>query len=239
MRILLTVLAAFVLFNTARAQSRVETLRRLQATTVLIDSDGFGSGVLVSRLSADGHYITYVWTAAHVVMEARKLDSLPDILKPRGLCSNITVLREGQLFSASVVAYTYDETADLALLRIWTEDFETNSVSFYFGPAPDPGTDILHVGNFYGTNAPSSVSIGIFSAAGRSSKRGVQDQISCPMYPGSSGGGFYLTNGQCIGLANARIEEMLGFIVPTREIQNWARTKGLEWALDPALPFPE
>lgn len=207
------------------------TFEKLQRTTVLIDSDGWGSGVLVSRKGEDGHFITYVWTAGHVV-QARP--------PATGLAPRIVVTINGTNYPVGVVAYsTRTNGVDVALLRVWQEDVSTESVRFVADDYPPKiGDPVYHLGNFYGDMAPSSLSAGIMAAVNRDFHTTVMDQICCPVYPGSSGGGVYLRNGRCIGLADARVDESIGIVTPIREIRRWAKNQGLLWALDSGWKIP-
>ena len=57
-------------------------------------------------------------------------------------------------------------------------------------------------------------------------------------FPGSSGGGVYLTNGQYIGMLVRGAGEGFNFIVPVRRMSDWAKKVKVGWALDDSIAAP-
>lgn len=214
--------------------------RSPRAVTVMVENGGFGSGVLVSKLQPDGSYVSYVWTAYHVVTKSLSPQEKIIFLLASGhgapqaipVEENVHVRIGTNLYEASVVDYSDDVKGyDLALLRIWTPNISKASVQFATGK-PAVGDRVINFSNFYGPAAPNSEAIGNVAYVGRDTGEAhLLDQIACPVYPGSSGGGVYNDAGQCIGLCHARIEECLGTIIPAQDIIRFARSRGLDFAL--------
>ena len=202
--------------------------------SVRVDVDGgCGSGVLVTRSFA-GIIRTYVWTAAHVVYRLKNVD---------GTFRNATIYREIRVdgvyqdcerVKARVIAYSAEE--DLALLEILKDDYPETYTSFYYGCVPLIGTKLMHVGSVVGLY--NSVSLGIMSQTDRDIGGKRFDQTTVMGYPGSSGGGVYTLDGECIGLLTQGVGPGLNFIVPIRRMRAWAKEVGVEWALDHTVPVP-
>ncbi len=183
--------------------------------TVLITMPGGeGSGVLVSKY-VEGHWHTYVWTAAHVILNKGAVET--DI--------KVTDWKQ-QRSAARIIAYS--EKYELALLEISKPDYSMNSVRFYHGAPPDIGTPVFHIGNFYGSKAPDSYSGGFLSSTNWLPH---YYQFNCLIYPGSSGGGFFTATGECLGLADKRCEEGIAIALPSQLIETWAKTHDLNYFL--------
>jgi S1-C subfamily serine protease len=214
----------------------------LQNITVKVESgNAMGTGVIVTRQVGDVTR-SYVWTAGHVV---------ENMLRADGTFSQVAVsweVRENGQFveevkiPAKVIAYSGpDGGEDLALLEILQDNLCTLNVSANFIPSdgiPAIGTELVHVGCTVGLY--NSVSLGIVSQTDRTldEEWGVFDQTSVMGYPGSSGGGVYLTDGRCIGLLTRGAGAGLNFVVPVRRISEWAMDTDILWALDPSIPVP-
>ena len=86
----------------------------------------------------------------------------------------------------------------------------------------------------------NSMTTGIVSQQGRligGGNKKVFDQTTCPGFPGSSGGGVYLTDGHYMGMLVRGAGETFNLIVPVRRMIWWAKEAGVEWAITDA-PMP-
>lgn len=195
---------------------------------VVIPSGGSGSGVYVTRLVGRTSR-TFVWTAGHVAEAVQREDGTFGDLE----------IEDGEVkgVPAKVIAYSAKE--DLALLEISGNTHNFPSATFYGSDEEiTPGTELVHVGSVRGLR--NSVSTGVMSRVNHKfdGESEVFDQTSTLGYPGSSGGGVFLRDGQCIGLLTRGVGPGLNFIVPVRRMRAWARSEGIEWAIDPMLPIP-
>ena len=72
----------------------------------------------------------------------------------------------------------------------------------------------------------------------------VFDQTSAPAFPGSSGGGIFLTessgdnSGRYTGMLVRGAGETFNLIVPVRRMRKWATSQNILWALDETLEVP-
>jgi len=221
------------------APTPAKILADLQTVSVLVKVDhGSGSGTLVTRQVGDVTR-SYVWTAGHVVREQMKSDKT---------FKNVTIHQEfrykGRAIGSSdvqakVIAYSDpEEGEDLALLEILQDNFRPATVSATFDLTADLqeiGTKLVHVGCTQGLY--NSVSYGVISQTDVDLiKTGKMfDQTSTMAYPGSSGGGMFLEDGKYMGMLTRGGGAGLNFIVPLRRILPWAKTMGVEWALDPTV----
>ena len=70
------------------------------------------------------------------------------------------------------------------------------------------------------------------------------DQTSCPGFPGSSGGGVFLSErtkgheGHYVGMLVRGAGETFNLIVPVRRMRKYAKSNGVLWALDQNAPTP-
>lgn len=220
----------------------------LQTVSVTIKSGtGTGSGVVVTR---DG--VNYIWTAAHVVADNRKvrevIDSASGTKRTIVEFEDVGVVQSlyeqgrkvGQLeMLAEVLKYSdADHGEDLALLRIRKQNFIRDSAAFFLASEiPAPGTDLLHVGSLLGQLGSNSVTDGIVSQTGRLHESKVFDQTTVTAFPGSSGGGvFRKSDGLYVGMLVRGAGETFNLMVPIRRIREWATKVGVLFALDPSVP---
>lgn len=221
----------------------------LQQVSVTIHSESSqASGVCFSR---DGE--TFIWTAAHVVDNLRRVRKVVDprtgtersIVEfddpkiVRILIENNRIVGRVEM-DAEVIRYSdSNHGEDLALLRVRKRDFIRESVVFYLeDEPPDVGTQLFHVGSLLGQVGANSMTTGIMSQHGRLIERKVYDQTTVTSFPGSSGGGVYLTDGRYIGMIVRGAGEGFNLIVPIRRIRAWAKSAGVEWAMNPKVPMP-
>lgn len=223
-------------------------------SVTIVTNSGEGSGVIKSKKDEHGNIVNFVWTAAHVVDSLR---SVRHVIDPRtGTSRQIVEFQDafvvkdikqngrsvGKLkLAAEVVRYSDSETGhDLALLRIRKNGFIKTSVVFFVGKEIPPiGVDLFHVGSLLGQMGSNSMTTGIMSQQGRliRNNKNVFDQTTCPGFPGSSGGGVYLTDGRYVGMLVRGAGETFNLIVPVRRMLKWAHTANIDWAITDA-PMP-
>lgn len=212
----------------------VHTLKDAFAETAYVHTtNSIGSGVVFTRQDRQGNEVTFIWTCAHLFRDDDATNQVDPFLIP------VKVTIGGEKVSATLVAIGEPvKGVDLALLRADVSDLHAPSVSFYRGLPLAHGTKIYHVGAFYGFPPPESYSEGVISCSHRPMDNGEYDEILCPVYPGSSGGGVFDADGECIGLVDFRIDCMLGFSIPSKTIIAWAKAKHVAYAVDNSVPLP-
>ena len=248
----------------------------LQNISVTIKSDGGqGSGVLITRelktSEADptSVKVNFVWTAAHVVDNLRTVRSIID--PKTGTPRQVVEFRDAQIvqelkengrrvgeikMDAKVIRYSdANNGQDLALLMVRKHGFVDVTAKFYLGEEIPPiGSPLFHVGSLLGQVGANSMTSGIISQHGRVIQTGtsegtVFDQTTVTAFPGSSGGGVFLSGqhttdkwkankGEYIGMLVRGAGEGFNFIVPVRRMREWADTVDSKWALDPAATPP-
>ena len=245
--------------------------QHLQDVSVTVKtSSGEGSGVIVTRVmplttSPPGLTVkvNFVWTAAHVVDGLR---SVITVIKD-GQSRKVVEFKDAQIvqelvedgrrvgemkMEAKVIKYSDSENGeDLALLMIRKKGFIDKSVIFY-GAGGKPvsiGTELYHVGSLLGQTGSNSMTRGICSQVGRVLDLGtgdgvVFDQTTVTAFPGSSGGGVFLSErsgdkaGQYMGMLVRGAGETFNLIVPIRRMREYARKEGILWAIDTDHPVP-
>ncbi len=250
------VIAAIILLftNVACAANKSTTQpsvpEHLRDISVTVSTpEGSGSGVIVVR----GHD-TYIWTDAHVVDRERHVRNFIDPKTgKRGTrveFDDVKIVQaiEGNgnevgriIYVAEIIRYSNEKTGeDIALLRLRKKDAFKDSAEFYLQDrAPIIGTELYHFGSFHGASGEFSLSEGVLSKSGRYERGRLLDQITCPHVPGSSGGGTFTRDGQCIGLVDLTVNPTWGYITPVRRMKTWATKVGVEFALDPTKPVPD
>jgi S1-C subfamily serine protease len=219
-------LAFAALLFTGCAAEEINPYERAQRQTVILESDtSYGSGVTVQRRSPEGKTKTFVWTAAHVVSGVNTIKVERVV---RHEYQKVGVL----YFSARVIAR--DPDSDLALLYV-DGDPKEFTPTFFGGHLFEPvGTSVFHVGNYSGPAYDGSVSTGIVSQLG-AKPPGVPwrstDQTTALVDHGSSGGGLFNKDGFVIGIVIAMVGPGISFYVPMREIDRFAFTKHVQFAL--------
>ena len=234
----------------------------LVSVSVTVDTpESIGSGIAFTRKDSKGNNVTFIWTAGHVVRHHDVVDpltflftnpgtNLPVIIPPNHVYTYLTnlsviqdVITNGEFAYKTNLCVTLikcspdDEGQDLAILRVEGNFFNTNTVVFDLsGRIPKLGEPL------YGVSSPfseyASFSTGVYSSIGRRVDGLVYDQTTLVVFPGSSGGGVFSTNGLCMGLNDAMRESGMNYIIPIRRIQKWAKEEHMEWALDPSIPMP-
>lgn len=225
--------------------------KHLQDVSVTIHAgNSQGSGVIKTR-----NGINYVWTAGHVVAGLREhrvvVDPKTGATKTVIGFNDAKVVKEliedgrsvGRLeMDAEVLRYSDAENGeDLALLRIRKKGFEAASVKFYLGDTiTGSGTELFHCGSLLGQMGSNSVTRGIVSQHGRVIDNKVYDQTTCAAFPGSSGGGVYLSNsGLYCGMIVRGAGETFNLTVPIRRMREYAKRVKIEWAIDDNVAVPD
>jgi S1-C subfamily serine protease len=227
-------------------------LRDISVTVRAETSEGTsgGSGAIFTRLTADGHLVSFIWTAGHVVANLRSETTSNNVtlVKFRDAKVIREVVEDGRavgktIFDAEVIRYSDAEQGeDLALLRVRKKDFASAETTIHFyleTEIPALGTELYHIGSPHGQPGAHSLTTGIYSNCGRVVNGIVFDQTSVMAAHGSSGGGVFLRDGRYVGMVVRGWEDnfSLNLIVPVRRLTAWAKTVHAEWAINPAVPL--
>jgi hypothetical protein len=239
-----------------------ELYDHLQKVSVTIKASySEGSGVIITREVKTGpnttETINFVWTAGHVVDGLRSVRTII----VNGQQKRVVEFRDAQVvkeltengrrvgelkMDAKVIKYSdADNGEDLALLMVRKRNFIDESAQFFLdGDKIIPiGTELYHVGSLLGQQGANSMTRGIMSKVGRVLNLGsgdgvVFDQTTVTAFPGSSGGGVFLSersgddSGKYVGMLVRGAGEGFNFIVPIRRMYSWAGKSDILWALD-------
>lgn len=241
--------------NTTERQKVADYLQEI-SVTIRAQSDyskSEGSGVLISR-EIDGENVTFVWTCGHVVDNMRRVRTVIRGGAPTKLVEfgDVQIIKElveegrrvGEIkMDATVVKYSdADDGEDLALLMVRAKDYAKDSAKFHLTEKNHNivpiGTELFHVGSLLGQKGSNSMTAGIVSQVGRILGKVEYDQTTVTAFPGSSGGGVYLQNGQYVGMIVRGAGEGFNLMVPVRRMERWATEHDILWALDPSLKAP-
>jgi hypothetical protein len=260
MRILMTSIAFALLYTTTLGltpKERREVADHLQDISVTIRSENDyqkseGSGVLITRKIGD-EKVTFVWTCGHVIDNLRNVRNIIEDGTSKKIVEfdDVQIIKElveggrrvGEIkMDATVVKYSDpDDGEDLALLMVRARDYGRASAKFYLSkdePIIPIGTQLFHVGSLLGQMGANSMTSGIISQVGRIHGKVEFDQTTVTAFPGSSGGGVYLQNGEYVGMIVRGAGEGFNLMVPVRRIERWAKKHDIMWALDPSLKSP-
>lgn len=252
----------FVVFLTSITVAQDPLVEHLQNISVqVIAEKASGSGIVFHRdvLTKDNRTkrVYFVWTNAHVLESCRHVIeqengektihfNYPRIKK----CIHENGIIVGcKYYKTKVLLYSNDITGhDLALLMILDQDFKCEeSVEFDYKNIPKAGQRIWHIGSFLGDAGSNSFSEGFISQIGRVLMNTpfigtFFDQVSCTAFPGSSGGGVFLaegdSKGKCIGLLSRQRAETFNYIIPARRIYIFCKENNLMWAIDKSVSVP-
>ena len=251
---------ALVLSTLSIAQGVAQHLQDISVTIKSGSSEG--SGVLITRElaskegSEDKIKVNFVVTCAHVVDNLRSTRQIIEDGKPKTIVEfrDAQIVKElvesgrkvGELkMDAKVILYSDAEDGeDLAILIVRKRGFVDASTQFYLeDKTVDIGTNLFHVGSLLGQSGANSMTAGIMSQVGRVLNLGsgdgtVFDQTTVTAFPGSSGGGVFLTDGKYVGMLVRGAGETFNLVVPVRRMRSWVKTRGIEWVLDPNAPMP-
>jgi len=256
--------AMIALSLTSLIHAQEDVAQHLQDISVTIRAaNSEGSGVLITRElqlkkgDKDKVKVNFVVTCAHVVDGLR---STRIIIDSKGQKKTIIEFRNAQIIKelveggrkvgeltmeAKVILYSDSEDGeDLAVLIVLKRGFVDTNTKFFLDKKPvSIGTQWFHVGSLLGQSGAKSMTTGIMSKIGRVFNLGngdgtVFDQTTVTAFPGSSGGGVFLTDGQYIGMLVRGSGETFNFIVPIRRMVSWADDRDVEWVLDPSVDMP-
>ena len=236
-----------------------EVADHLQDISVTIKSEGRyskseGSGAMIIR-EVDGQKVTFVWTAAHVIDNLR---SVRTVINEKGQPVKLVEFEDPKIvkelvekgrrvgemkMDARVIKYSdADNGEDLALLMVRARDYAKAGSKFRLEKSDDNivpiGTQLFHVGSLLGQMGANSMTTGIISQVGRTLGKVEYDQTTVTAFPGSSGGGVYLTDGRYVGMLVRGAGEGFNLIVPVRRMERWAKKHNIMWALDASVPMP-
>ena len=264
-KVMLTaIVATFISANSFAS----ELYDKFQQVSVTVNSGmGEGSGTIVTREVNLGNNkkakISFVWTAAHVIDNLRSVRTVVTNGKPTSVVEfkDARIIQElvengrrvGEIkMDAKVIKYSdSEEGEDLALLMIRKTGFTEVSADFYndSGNPVEIGTELYHVGSLLGQVGSNSMTRGIVSQVGRVLSLGsgdgvVFDQTTVTAFPGSSGGGIFLSErsgekqGQYVGMLVRGAGETFNLIVPVRRLRTYAKKNGVAWAVDKDVEVP-
>lgn len=228
-----------------------DIVKHLQDVSVTIKAGrSQGSGTIVTRGNT-----SYIWTAGHVVAGLR--DTRTAVDSKTGAMKNIVefedakVVKEiyednrsvGQVeMAAEIIRYSNsDDGEDLCLLRLRKKDFFKCSAKFYLDDknTPPVGTKLYNLGSLLGQFGSGSLTNGLLSQTGRVLDGKIFDQTSCTALPGSSGSGvFKESDGIYVGMLLRGAGENFNFICPTRRMHKYAKSVGVEFAMDESIITP-
>ena len=250
----------FYFTNISQASDVSQYLQDISVT--IKTAKGEGSGVVFTRdIDTDDGIkkINFVWTAAHVLENIRNVKT---VLGEDGHLKKIVEFQDAEIIKklvengrtvgqlvmdAKVVKYSdAKDGEDLALLMIRKFNFIESSAKFSQDKDKKGvtlGTQLYHVGSLLGSEGSNSMTTGIMSQVGRTiSLNGgpkiLFDQTTVTAFPGSSGGGVFLTNGEYIGMLVRGAGETFNLIVPMRRINKWAQEEDIVWSLDTTAKAP-
>ena len=249
------------------AVSQEDLAQQLQDVSVTVQAGrSEGSGVLITRnVKTTGdkvEKINFVGTAAHVIDNLRSVRTIIREGRPVQVVEfkDVQVVQElveqgrkvGELkMDAKVLKYSHSENGeDLALLMVRKKNFVDKNAVFISTDEPVAiGKELYHVGSLLGQQGSNSMTRGIMSQIGRVLNLGsgdgvIFDQTTVTAFPGSSGGGVFLTErggddaGKYVGMLVRGAGETFNFIVPVRRMRKWAREQNVLWAMDEAVATP-
>lgn len=243
-------------------KSMREVADHLQDISVTIKSEGRyskseGSGAMIIR-EVDGQKVTFVWTAAHVIDNLRSVRS---VINEKGQPVKLVEFEDPKIvkelvekgrrvgemkMDARVIKYSdADDGEDLALLMVRARDYAKSGAKFKIQSSKKDddnivpiGTRLFHVGSLLGQMGANSMTTGIISQVGRTLGKVEYDQTTVTAFPGSSGGGVYLTDGRYMGMLVRGAGEGFNLIVPVRRMVRWAEKNDIMWAIDPSVEMP-
>jgi S1-C subfamily serine protease len=233
-------------------------VKHLQDISVTIKSEsGYnkseGSGVLIVR-KIGGEEVSFVWTCAHVVDNLRKVRS---IVGAEGTSRKVVEFKDAEIvkelveggrrvgeikMDARVIKFSdYTHGHDLALLMVRARNYGKSSAKFYLNKDESIvpiGTNLFHVGSLLGQMGANSMTTGIVSQIGRIEDKVEFDQTTVAAFPGSSGGGVFLENGEYVGMIARGAGESFNLMIPVRRMVKFAKETDMMWALDPDTEAP-
>lgn len=213
--------------------------------------DGTGSGVIFTRKDSTGtNDVSFILTVGHLFEHKGDIFSLiffSQIRTNPPVMDHALVLqpiynKNGEMTTnentcyARLIKYSESEKDDIAILQLETNVFNVTAKIDDVNKMPKIGYPLLSVSAPFGVIG--TFSTGVYSTIGRDINGYSYDQTTCVVYPGSSGGGYFTTNGLLVGLVDIMQAPQINYMVPLRRIIEWTRKQGVEWAIDPSIPMP-
>ena len=209
-----------------------------------VDGSGcYGTGVLIAKSLPDSKNdstirVNLVLTCAHLFKKDIMVTTAFDIKMSSSISvykhrvnNNGTKIGEDQWF-ADLIFINYSR--DIAILRVnGCKDLISNTV-FYSDKIIRLGTPIYHVSCFI----PYSYSVMGCMISNpdfilESDKKNTFDKIDCVAVGGSSGGGVFTMDGQCIGLLSIAYKgARCSLIIPIRCIRECASKNNMGWVFE-------
>jgi len=200
-----SIIAVLLLASAVQAQDTFRDLviEHERDVTVSIATDkGCGTGFVV-RMNCD----VYVITAEHVIKDATDVQVID-------IPFHAEDQTKGLMFKAQVLRT--DEVYDMALLKLDASTAAHFREGIRFVDRPlKVGQRVHHVGAVRGLGQAESFSEGLVSFTGRIHpfhQKTTLDQVSCVIYPGSSGGPVFDEYGRVAGIALLSAGPQLGLI---------------------------
>lgn len=258
-KVILSLIILFTSISIIKADENISDY--LQSISVTVKAGiSSGSGVIVTRElkekkeSTETKSVNFVLTAGHVIDGLKKTTKIIDsksgqerILVEFDYPKIMQMMiengrRVGEVnLDCKVIRFSDSEVGDdVAVLMVMKHGFTDKSAKFLLDKEDVKlGTKILHVGSFLGDFGSNSMSDGIVSQNGRIINNRAYSQLSCAGFPGSSGGGIFLENGQYIGTLVRGAGENFVLSVPHTRLINWAKRVGMDWLLDANIAPPD
>lgn len=231
----------------------------LEASVTITVGDSIGSGVVFKNGAT-----TFAWTDAHVVSDGKTITTVinPKTGQPTVRCTfeDVWLIKQVEEGGRKVGEESklgriirFSARHDIAVIQVYKKSWLKNGVTFATEKdIPSQGETIWHIGAICGMRGSSSVSDGVFAAAGRLRRSFkheetldpvIYDQVSLnAVHPGCSGGGvFRKSDGKCLGLITEFIrKESYGAacMTPARRLREFARDAHCEYALDDKVEIP-
>ena len=261
-------LLTFITQGVSGQEPAVKLYDTFQKISVTVKSGmGEGSGTIITREVRIApnkiEKLNFVWTAAHVIDNLRTVRQVVE----NGKVTHRVEFKDAQIvqelvengrrvgevkLDAKVIKYSdSEEGEDLALLLIRKTGYTSESAVFYKNENKPVviGTELYHVGSLLGQVGSNSMTRGIMSQVVRVLNLGsgdgvVFDQTTVTAFPGSSGGGVFLSErsgekqGQYVGMLVRGAGETFNLIVPVRRLREYANSNGVGWAVDNDVEVP-
>jgi hypothetical protein len=260
-KLLILLLSFLMLTINVVTASSLSVPEYLQSICVRVDvkipyGHSRGSGIAFTRKDwTKTNDITFVWTAAHLFYhEDEEVLPIPFFFGLNGTNTPIidhakiyqdVINKDGEIYGTTnilakliVLSRSIENGGnDLALLQLEKPFFNTNTAVFDLSfDIPKLGSSVCSISCPY--TEWGIYSLGIISFVNRKVDGLVFDNTTCNIYPGSSGGGIFTTDGKYIGMPTRMRAPQLISIIPVRRIHSWAKNHKVEWAMNPLLPIP-
>lgn len=240
MRMFSAILISFMLTNACLAEPSM--LQKLQANTVVLMADEYGhhgSGFLFTRDDCQSGQVTFIWTAAHVVV---------DWMQDDGFCLPVPTSQGDRHGKAEVLRMSNPVLGDdIALLRVVEGDFY--GISKFYRAFNETklgqkvtlcGTPINIRWNERLLTFGRIAYLDRLMAPGNNYELHFCDQINIISYGGNSGS--LVTDeetGDILGMIVMGSGIGIAAIEPTRHIYQFAKDHDCLWAFDRSYPLPE